>query len=108
MAEPGRDHKFFQYASVEELHADLTADKRDKGYARKKATLKKIIANATMGNDMAPLFPEVVECIEIPAVDIKKMVCTYRVSPRFVPRELRKIKRSVPPGMRPGVPHRLR
>ena len=37
--------------------------------------LKKIIANATMGNDMGPLFADVVGCMGIQVLEIKKMVC---------------------------------
>lgn len=77
MAELGRDDKFFQCSGVEELRNDLHADRKGKNTSKKKATLKRIIANATMGNDMHALFPDVVECMDIPAIDIKKMVCTY-------------------------------
>lgn len=76
MAEVGRDDKFFQYSTAEELRNELVADRKGKGVSRKRAALKRIIANATMGNDMHSLFAEVVECLEIDALDVKKMVCT--------------------------------
>lgn len=75
MAESGKDAKFFQRGKVQELRVELQADKKDKGWVRKKTVLKKIIANATMGNDMSALFPDVVMCMNIQVLEIKKMVC---------------------------------
>jgi hypothetical protein len=42
--------------------------------------LKKIVANMTMGNDMSPLFSDVVACMGIPALDVKKMVYLYFIN----------------------------
>lgn len=70
------DAKLFQRTKLHELRSDLISEKKDKGWVRKKTTLKKIIANATMGNDMSGLFVEVVEsCMGIQVLEIKKMVC---------------------------------
>ncbi|WFC94572.1 hypothetical protein MBRA1_001205 [Malassezia brasiliensis] len=80
MADVGHDDKFFQYSTVEDLRNELTADKKGKSLARKRATLKRIIANATMGNDMQDLFPEVIECMDIAAIDVKKMVYLYIIN----------------------------
>lgn len=57
------DAKLFARVKVGELRDELrnTGDKRDKGFARKKIALKKVIANMTMGNDSG-LF-----CAEAPA-----------------------------------------
>lgn len=90
MAESGKDAKFFQRGKVDELRAELNTDKKDKGWVRKKTVLKKIIANATMGNDMSALFPDVVQCINIQVLEIKKMVYLYlinyaRAKPDLVP-----------------------
>lgn len=62
---------------VAELRAELNSDKKDKNFARKKIALKKIVANMTMSNnDMAALFPDVIQCMVIPTLEIKKMcVC---------------------------------
>lgn len=39
-------------SKAQELRAELqVADKKDKGFAKKKTVLKKIVANMTMGND---------------------------------------------------------
>lgn len=59
---------------VAELRAELNSDKKDKNFARKKIALKKIVANMTMSNnDMAALFPDVIQCMKIPTLEIKKM-----------------------------------
>lgn len=77
MADSGKDAKLFQRGKVQELRAELQLDKKDKGWVRKKTVLKKIIANATMGNDMSPLFTDIVACMNIQVLEIKKMVCEY-------------------------------
>jgi vesicle coat complex subunit len=60
---------------VAELRAELAgAGKKDKNHASKKNALKKIVANMTMSNnDMVALFPDIVACMEIPVLEIKKM-----------------------------------
>jgi len=77
MTESGRDARFFQAGSVAELRAELYAEKKGKGRARKLMALKRIIANATMGNDMSALFADMVACMDTPALDVKKMVCEW-------------------------------
>lgn len=59
-----------------ELRQDLltTAGKKDKMHANKKIALKRIVANMTMSNnDMIALFPDVIGCMTIPSLEIKKM-----------------------------------
>lgn len=60
---------------VAELRAELeSGGKRDKNFSAKKIALKKIVANMTMNNnDMIGLFPDVINQIQIPSLDIKKM-----------------------------------
>lgn len=77
MSSAKADAKLFTRNKVGELRADLASEKKDKNWTRTKTTLKKIIANATMGNDMSALFPEVVRCMSIQVLEIKKMVCEY-------------------------------
>ncbi|GHJ87409.1 hypothetical protein NliqN6_3811 [Naganishia liquefaciens] len=72
------DAKLFTRTKAQELRIELqAADKKDKGYAKKKIALKKIVANMTMGNDMAPLFPDMIQCMTIQVLEIKKMVYLY-------------------------------
>jgi AP-2 complex subunit beta-1 len=60
---------------VAELRLELNSGgKKDKNHAAKKIALKKIVANMTMSNnDMVALFPDIVGCMEIPSLEIKKM-----------------------------------
>ncbi|PLW24099.1 hypothetical protein PCASD_14282 [Puccinia coronata f. sp. avenae] len=59
-----QDAKLFSRGKVQELRAELQNDKKDKGFQRKKNTLKKIVANMTM-------------CMGIQVLEIKKMVYLY-------------------------------
>lgn len=48
--------------------------RKDKNHSAKKIALKKIVANMTMSNnDMVALFPEIIQCIQISSLEIKKM-----------------------------------
>ncbi|KIK95885.1 hypothetical protein PAXRUDRAFT_826547 [Paxillus rubicundulus Ve08.2h10] len=77
----GQDAKFFQRGKIEEFRAELqAAETKDKKFQKRKTVLKKIVANITMGNDMSPLFHDVVQCIGTPLLEIKKMVYLYLVS----------------------------
>ncbi|KIJ69421.1 hypothetical protein HYDPIDRAFT_106029 [Hydnomerulius pinastri MD-312] len=77
----GQDAKFFQRGKIEEFRAELqAAEAKDKKFQKRKTVLKKIVANITMGNDMSPLFHDVVQCIGTPLLEIKKMVYLYLVS----------------------------
>ncbi|KAJ7632574.1 adaptin N terminal region-domain-containing protein [Roridomyces roridus] len=81
MAAPGQDAKFFQRGKIEEFRAELhAAETKDKKFVKRKTVLKKIVANITMGNDMSPLFTDVVQCLGTPLLEIKKMVYLFLVS----------------------------
>lgn len=60
---------------VAELRMELNSGgKKEKSHSAKKIALKKIVANMTMSNnDMVALFPDVVSCMNIPSLEIKKM-----------------------------------
>ena len=60
---------------VAELRAELqSGGKKDKNHAAKKIALKRIVANMTMSNnDMIALFPDIIGCMQIPSLEIKKM-----------------------------------
>ncbi|XAO22694.1 hypothetical protein I312_101467 [Cryptococcus bacillisporus CA1280] len=86
------DAKLFTRTKIQELKDELRGsnDKRDKGFVRKKTALKKIVANMTMGNDVSPLFPDMVQCMAIQVLEIKKMVYLYLVNyGRVRPEELK-------------------
>lgn len=64
-----------QQGKVAELRLELNSGgKKDKNHAVKKVALKKIVANMTMSNnDMVALFPDIIGCMNIPSLEIKKM-----------------------------------
>ena len=67
---------------VAELRLELNSGgKKDKNFSAKKTALKKIVANMTMSNnDMVALFPDIVGCMHIPSLEIKKMCVGTRLS----------------------------
>lgn len=60
---------------VAELRLELNSGgKKDKNYGAKKVALKRIVANMTMSNnDMVALFPDIISCMNLPSLEIKKM-----------------------------------
>lgn len=57
-----------------ELRQELSLDRKDKNNKNKKIALKKIVANMTMSNnEMIALLPDIVTCMSINDIDIKKM-----------------------------------
>ncbi|RPD66055.1 Adaptor protein complex beta subunit [Lentinus tigrinus ALCF2SS1-7] len=76
----GQDAKFFTRGKIQEFRAELeAAESKDKKFTKRKTVLKKIVANITMGNDMSPLFTDVVQCLGTPLLEIKKMVYLFLV-----------------------------
>lgn len=68
-------HSRSPQGKVAELRLELNSGgKKDKNNSAKKIAMKKIVANMTMSNnDMVGLFPDVVACMQIPSLEIKKM-----------------------------------
>lgn len=62
-----------------ELRQELNSGgKRDRNHSGKKIALKKIVANMTMSNnDMVALFPDIVACMGIQSLEIKKMCVRF-------------------------------
>lgn len=71
---------YTRQGKVAELRIELNSGgKKDKNHAAKKIALKKIVANMTMSNnDMVALFPDIVACMSIQSLEIKKM-CVIRL-----------------------------
>ncbi|OAA68309.1 Adaptor protein complex, beta subunit [Niveomyces insectorum RCEF 264] len=67
---------------VAELRLELNSGgKKDKNYSAKKIALKKIVANMTMSNnDMVALFPDIIACMHIQSIEIKKMCFLFLVN----------------------------
>ncbi|KAJ3263738.1 hypothetical protein HDU77_010014 [Chytriomyces hyalinus] len=75
------DAKYFSKGKVQEFRDELSAaDRRDTKHTKKRIVLKKIVANMTMGNDMSPLFADVVAVMQTPMLEVKKMAYLYVVS----------------------------
>lgn len=75
LAASGSHYPRSRQGKVAELRAELSSGgKKDKNNSAKKIALKKIVANMTMSNnDMVALFPDIVSCMQIPSLEIKKM-----------------------------------
>ncbi|KAH8691196.1 putative AP-2 adaptor complex subunit beta [Talaromyces proteolyticus] len=78
----GGDAKLFARGKVAELRLELNSGgKKDKNHSAKKIALKKIVANMTMSNnDMVGLFPDIIACMTIPSLEIKKMCFLFLVN----------------------------
>lgn len=68
------DGKYFTRDKVQTLRAELNSGgnsiTKRKTIQKKLVALKKIVANMTMGNDMGPLFGDVVSCNSIPNLEV--------------------------------------
>lgn len=61
-------------SKANELRQELNIEKKDKNNKNKKMALKKIVANMTMSNnEMISLLPDIINCMHINDIDIKKM-----------------------------------
>jgi AP-2 complex subunit beta-1 len=74
---PGSRLRYPQ-GKVAELRLELNSGgKKDKNFTNKKTALKKIVANMTMSNnDMVALFPDIIGCMHMQNLEIKKMYGT--------------------------------
>ena len=61
---------------IPELQEELNSVKQD----QKKEAIKKVIAAMTVGKDVSALFPHVVKCMELPNVDLKKLIYLYIIN----------------------------
>ena len=71
---------FLSAGKIQELRAELNSDRKDAKHSKKKTVMKKIVANMTMGNDMSPLFPDIINVMNVPILEIKKMVYLYLIN----------------------------
>lgn len=82
MSSNSGDAKLFARGKVAELRLELNSGgKKDRNNSAKKIALKKIVANMTMSNnDMVALFPDIISCMQISSLEIKKMCFLYLVN----------------------------
>ncbi|KAI8912920.1 adaptin N terminal region-domain-containing protein [Powellomyces hirtus] len=79
MAAAARGPKFFSTTKKGEnfeLKADLNSEYRDK----RKETVKKVIANMTIGKDVSSLFADVVKNMQTEDLELKKLVYLYLIN----------------------------
>ncbi|CAL8128291.1 unnamed protein product [Orchesella dallaii] len=70
------DSKYFvttKKGEVFELREELNSDKKEK----KRDAVKKVIAAMTVGKDVSPLFPHVLNCMQTDNLELKKLVYLY-------------------------------
>ena len=48
--------------------------------SRKKDAVKKVIAAMTVGKDVSPIFPDVVNCMQTDDLELKKLVYLYLIN----------------------------
>eukprot|EP00965_Chrysotila_dentata_P248466 6208347-Pleurochrysis_carterae.AAC.4 len=61
---------------IHELREELNNPKMEK----KKDAVKKVIAAMTVGKDVSMLFTDVVNCIQTPNIELKKLVYLYLIN----------------------------
>lgn len=59
-----------------ELKVDLNSEYREK----RKETVKRVIANMTLGKDVSALFPDVVKNMQTEDLELKKLVYLYLIN----------------------------
>lgn len=65
--------------STGEIH-ELKEELRVVDKSRKKDAVKKVIAAMTVGKDVSPIFPDVVNCMQTDDLELKKLVYLYLIN----------------------------
>jgi len=75
----GGDSKYFSTTKKGEMH-ELKEELNDAKADRRKEAVKKVIAAMTVGKDVAPLFPDMLNCMQTDNVELKKLVYLYLIN----------------------------
>jgi len=75
----GNDSKYFQTTKKGEIH-ELREELNNPKMEKKKDAVKKVIAAMTVGKDVSMLFTDVVNCIQTPNIELKKLVYLYLIN----------------------------
>eukprot|EP00316_Scyphosphaera_apsteinii_P000412 CAMPEP_0119313664 /NCGR_PEP_ID=MMETSP1333-20130426/29912_1 /TAXON_ID=418940 /ORGANISM="Scyphosphaera apsteinii, Strain RCC1455" /LENGTH=924 /DNA_ID=CAMNT_0007318545 /DNA_START=157 /DNA_END=2931 /DNA_ORIENTATION=- len=75
----GNDSKYFQTTKKGEIH-ELREELNHPKMEKKKEAVKKVIAAMTVGKDVSMLFTDVVNCIQTPNIELKKLVYLYLIN----------------------------
>ncbi len=62
-----------------EIH-ELKEELRVLDKSRRKDAVKKVIAAMTVGKDVSPIFPDVVNCMQTDDLELKKLVYLYLIN----------------------------
>mmetsp|Transcript_21443 Transcript_21443/g.50438 ORF Transcript_21443/g.50438 Transcript_21443/m.50438 type:complete len:907 (-) Transcript_21443:82-2802(-) len=73
------DSKYFQTTKRGEIH-ELKEELNAADKQKKKEGVKKVIAAMTVGKDVSMLFTDVVNCMQTPNLEIKKLVYLYLIN----------------------------
>mmetsp|Transcript_16780 Transcript_16780/g.42133 ORF Transcript_16780/g.42133 Transcript_16780/m.42133 type:complete len:803 (-) Transcript_16780:1313-3721(-) len=73
------DAKFFQNTKKGEI-PELKEELQSQDKNVKKDAVKKVIAAMTVGKDVSMLFPDVVNCMQTPNIELKKLVYLYLIN----------------------------
>ena len=79
MASKDGKRYFNTSAKKGEIH-ELKQELKTPDKAKKKDVVKKVIAAMTVGHDVAPLFPDVVNCMQTDDMELKKLVYLYLIN----------------------------
>eukprot|EP00164_Ancoracysta_twista_P004132 GFYU01005549.1.p1 GENE.GFYU01005549.1~~GFYU01005549.1.p1 ORF type:complete len:929 (+),score=345.40 GFYU01005549.1:52-2838(+) len=75
----GNDGKYFQTTKKGEIH-EFKEELMMQGKDKKKEAVKKVIAAMTVGKDVSMLFTDVLNCIQTPDIELKKLVYLYLIN----------------------------
>ncbi|CAL8461997.1 g1528 [Coccomyxa elongata] len=73
------DGKYFATTKKGEIH-ELKEELRVLDKSRRKDAVKKVIAAMTVGKDVSPIFPDVVNCMQTDDLELKKLVYLYLIN----------------------------
>ncbi|KAK9908655.1 hypothetical protein WJX75_001085 [Coccomyxa subellipsoidea] len=73
------DGKYFSTTKKGEIH-ELKEELRVLDKSRRKDAVKKVIAAMTVGKDVSPIFPDVVNCMQTDDLELKKLVYLYLIN----------------------------
>lgn len=73
------DSRFFSTQKKGEMH-DLRQELHSPDRAVKVDAVKKVIASMTVGKDVSMLFTDVLNCVQTPSIELKKLVYLYLIN----------------------------
>ncbi|KAK6941201.1 Clathrin adaptor, alpha/beta/gamma-adaptin, appendage, Ig-like subdomain [Dillenia turbinata] len=75
----GHDSRYFSTTKKGEIH-ELKEELHSQSKEKRKDAVKKVIAAMTVGKDVSPLFTDVVNCMQVETLELKKLVYLYLIN----------------------------